>query len=81
MSTKKRATPAGSCSPIVVLLISESYKTARSILRDFSQFKKAGNARRRLLAYRSFVYIKIMQNGEVDLAQIFTVQKNAQPPK
>ena len=29
-------------------------------------FKKAGNARRRLLAYPSFSYIETMQNGKVD---------------
>jgi len=28
--------------------------------------KKAGNARRRLLAYPSFSYIETMQNGKVD---------------
>jgi len=33
------------------------------------QHKKAGNARRKLLAYCVFSCIQAMQNGEADLAQ------------
>ena len=32
----------------------------------YNKNKKAGNARRRLLAYPSFSYIETMQNGKVD---------------
>ena len=43
----------------------EHYET-KSNLTIFS--KKAGNARWKLLAYRSFYYIQTMQKGEVDLS-------------
>ena len=35
----------------------------------FPFYKKAGNARWRLLAYRSYSCIQTTQNGEVDFAQ------------
>jgi len=66
---KKRATPAGSCLPIQVLLVSKQCKTARSILRNFLWNKKAGNARWKLLAYPSFACIQTMQNGKIHFAQ------------
>jgi len=66
---KKRATPAGSCSPIAVILASKQRKTARLILYNFLWNKKAGNAHSKLLAYRSYSCIQTMQNGEVDSLQ------------
>ena len=41
------------------------------IFRDNTQ--KAGNARSKLLAYRSFSYIQTMPNGEVDFAQFLII--------
>jgi hypothetical protein len=40
------------------------------------QSNKAGNARRKLLAYRSYSCIQTTQNGEVDFAQFPMVQKS-----
>ena len=42
--------------------------------------KKAGNARRKLLAYRSFFYIQTMQNGKVDFAQFPIASKKRATP-
>lgn len=36
----------------------------------YNIFKKAGNARRQLLAYQSFPHPQAQPNGEVDLEQI-----------
>ncbi|MBQ2988582.1 MAG: hypothetical protein IJD59_05715 [Clostridia bacterium] len=37
--------------------------------------KKAGNARRKFLAYRSLACIQTIQNGEVEFAQFPMVQE------
>jgi len=47
-------------------------------LRNFLWNKKAGNARRKLLAFLHFVRIKTMQNGKVDSPQFPIGQKSGQ---
>ncbi|MBR6744886.1 MAG: hypothetical protein IKM00_06715, partial [Clostridia bacterium] len=50
------------------LIISHLFSLCNS-LRNFLWNKKAGNARRKLLAYRSSACIETMRNGEDHFAQ------------
>ncbi|MBQ9747201.1 MAG: hypothetical protein IJV98_00315, partial [Clostridia bacterium] len=69
------------CSPIAAFRATKHGITARSILSNFLWYKKAGNARRKVLAYRSFPCHQARHNGEIHSEQFPMVQKSGQRPQ